>query len=177
MLNPRFLTVLAMIAAAAATRLIPHPPNMTALGATALFGAAYLNRRWMAFVIPLSAMAASDLILTSPEPMTYVLFALTAALGLLLRGRVTVTRVTLVAIAASAMFYLVSNFWVWLGSTTYPQNATGLIACLIAGLPFAQNMLVGNLFYCGLLFGGMEAAQRIWPAIAPRVLTPVPVRQ
>jgi len=43
MLNPRITTLVGIIAAAAATRLIPHPPNFTPIAAMALFGGAYFR--------------------------------------------------------------------------------------------------------------------------------------
>jgi uncharacterized protein DUF6580 len=175
-LNPRLLAILGMILAAAATRLIPHPPNMTAVGAVALFGGAYFERRWMAFVVPLAAMVASDLVITNPDPVTYLCFALTTAMGLLLRDRVTVGRVTTAAIAASVLFFLVSNFSVWLGSKAYTQDAAGLLECYVLAVPFALNMLVGNLLYCGVLFGGMRACQHVWPDVRKRELAPARVR-
>ena len=52
-LNTRLLTVSGLIVFAGLTRLLPHPPNFTALGAMGLFGAAYLDRRVMAFAVPL----------------------------------------------------------------------------------------------------------------------------
>jgi hypothetical protein len=173
--NPRFWTLVAMILAAAATRLIPHPPNLTAVGAVALFGGAYFSRRWLAVLVPVAAMLLSDLALRSIEPMTYVCFLLTVALGMLLRERVSVGSVTIGAVAASVMFFLLSNGWVWLGGSMYSKDAAGLVECYVAGLPFAQNMLVGNLFYCGILFGGMEACQRTWPVLRQHKLAPVPV--
>jgi hypothetical protein len=166
-----------MILAAAATRLIPHPPNFTAIGALALFGGAYFGRRWLAFAVPIGAMLLSDAILTSPAPVSYGCFALTVALGLLLRERVTFARVAVAAITASVLFFLLSNFSVWWGSRMYSQDFAGLLACYLAALPFAQNMLLGNLFYGGLLFGGMEALQYAWPALRQpgRELVTVPV--
>jgi hypothetical protein len=166
--------LLALVLLAAATRLLPHPPNFTAVGAVALFGGAYFARRWLALVVPLAAMAASDLVLTSPEPTSYLCFAMTVLLGLLLKERVTVGRTTAAAIAASVLFFAVSNFSVWWGSKSYPQNAAGLLECYAAAMPFAVNMLVGNLFYCGVLFGTMEVVQRRWPSLAAEPLA-VPV--
>ncbi len=166
MFRPRLVVLLAMILAAAATRLLPHPPNFTAIGALALFGGAYFTRRWVALLVPLAAMLLADLVLTSPDATSYACFALTVLLGMLLKGRVTFGRTTTAAVAASGLFFAISNFSVWWGSKTYPQNAVGLAECFAAAIPFAQNMLLGNLFYCGVLFGGLEAAQRFWPAMA-----------
>lgn len=57
----RFLTVLVLLAAAG--RLVPHPPNFAPVAAVALFGGATLGRRWSAFLVPLSALLLSDLLL------------------------------------------------------------------------------------------------------------------
>ncbi len=174
MLNARIWTIVAMILAAAATRLIPHPPNMTAVFAIALFGGAYLERRWLALLVPLAAMLLSDLALSLTvysaygfvwSPATYVCLVLTVGLGTLIRARVSVGRVTLAAVFAGAMFFLVSNFSVWLGSTRYPQNLSGLLLCYLAGLPFALNTVAGNLLYCGVLFGGLKLFQHSWPSL------------
>jgi hypothetical protein len=158
---------------------------MTAIGALALFGGAYLSRRWLALLVPLAAMLASDIVLSltlysgnglSWEPVTYLCFAATVVLGMLLRDRINIGSVAGAAGLAGVMFFLVSNFAVWLGGTMYPHNAGGLALCYLAGLPFALNMLVGNLFYCGLLFGGMEALQRYCPVLRERNWATVTVR-
>ena len=46
----RFLAL--MIGLAALTRLLPHPLNFTPIGAMALFGAAFFDRKWMGLVVP-----------------------------------------------------------------------------------------------------------------------------
>ena len=59
----RLIALLSAIAAAAALRLVPHPPNFSPIDAMALFSGAYLARRWMSFVTPLAALLLSDLVL------------------------------------------------------------------------------------------------------------------
>jgi len=63
MVNARFATLVAMILAAAATRLFPHPPNFTPIGAMALFGGAHFASPLVALAVPLCAMLLSDLLL------------------------------------------------------------------------------------------------------------------
>src|SRR5689334_15212272 len=63
--NLRAATLVAMIVAAAATRIIPHPWNFTAVGAMCLFGGAYFRRRWQAFFVPLAALVLSDIVLAA----------------------------------------------------------------------------------------------------------------
>jgi len=45
-----------MVLAATATRLFPHPPNMTSIAAVALFAGAYFQDRRLAFAVPLTAL-------------------------------------------------------------------------------------------------------------------------
>ena len=172
MLKPNLWTILALIIGAAATRLAPHWWNLTAVGAVCLFGGAYFQRKWLAFVVPLAALAISDVVLQTfvypdhgPNYFKYVCFALTVPLGFLLRGRIKLLPVTSAALAATALFFLLSNFHVWLGGEgkLYPMTPAGLLTCYIAAIPFSLNMLYGNLLFTGLLFGGMEvlAKQRL----------------
>jgi len=181
MFSPRALTLVAMILAAAATRIIPHPWNFTAVGAMCLFGGAYFQRRWMAFLVPMAALLLSDVVLAATVygfrgfnviSMSYLLFALTTLLGMMLRGRVNVATVPAAAIIASGGFFLISNFHVWLTGHGYPHTSAGLWACYVAAIPFAQNMLLGNLFYSAVMFGGWELLQRGLPVLRPRVTAP-----
>jgi hypothetical protein len=48
------------------------------------------------------------------------------------------------------------------------------MACYLAAIPFAQNMLLGNLLFSAILFGGYELLASQWPALRHPV--PVPVR-
>jgi len=168
------MTLVVMILAAALTRVMPHPWNFTAIGAMCLFGGATFHRRWAALAVPMIALLISDVAiaffqyggdLSTMTTFKYWLFAATVGMGMLIRGRTTVLNVGGMAIAAAVMFFLVSNFDVWLGSKTYPQTAAGLLTCYIAAIPFAQNMLYANLFYSAVLFGGLHLMQRQWPAL------------
>ena len=58
----RWGLVMGLILMGTVARLVPHLPNVTPLTAIALFGGAYLPRRW-AIALPLATVAASDLVL------------------------------------------------------------------------------------------------------------------
>ena len=64
-LNLRLGILAAIVVGAAMSRLLPHPPNATAVGAMALFGGAYFMQRWQALLLPLVAMWLSDLVLNN----------------------------------------------------------------------------------------------------------------
>jgi hypothetical protein len=165
--HARLLAILSAIVAAAALRLLPHPPNFTPIAAMALFGGAYLGRRGLAFIAPLAALFLSDAIIGFHSYMwaTYLSMALIVLLGWAVRARITFVRVGAAAVASSVLFFLLTNFSVWLGSSVYPQTFAGLAACYVAAIPFFQNTLAGDLFYSGLLFGGFALLERLVPAL------------
>jgi len=165
--HTRILVLLAAILAAAALRLVPHPPNFTPIAAIALFSGAYLGKRALAFAAPFGALLLSDLVLGFyPElAFVYLSVAATVLIGWLLARRKTALRVGLSALAASVLFYLVTNFGVWFLMDYYPPTAAGLLACYVAAIPFFQNSLAGDLFFTALLFGGFALLERAVPAL------------
>jgi hypothetical protein len=157
MLKPRLVALILVVLAAALTRLIPHPPNMTAIAAIALFGGAYFSDKWLAFLVPLTALFVSDLALGGfyrGMEVVYLSFALIVCIGLWLQKRRTVLPVAGAALASSVLFFVLTNFGVWASSGFYPATLDGLIACYTAALPFFTNTVMGDLFYTALLFGG-----------------------
>jgi hypothetical protein len=148
---------LALIALAVVGRAIPHPPNFTPMLAVALLGGATLRGR-LAYAVPIGAMLLSDLLLGHAfSRMTLVIYACMAAgtaLGVLLQAGRGWGRTGLAAMSGSVLFYLVTNFTVWVGSQTlYAHTATGLLHCYVAALPFFRNALAGDLFWTAFLFG------------------------
>jgi len=163
----RLIALLAAIAAAAALRLVPHPPNFSPIDAMALFSGTYLARRWVAFAAPLAALLLSDLILGFYPGMLfqYAAVVLIALLGMAALSRVTLARLVVAALASSVLFFLVSNFGVWLAGGMYPKTLAGLGACFVAAVPFFQNTVAGDLFYTALLFGGFALAEHFLPRL------------
>ena len=167
-MNARILTLLTAILAAAALRLVPHPPNFTPIGAMALFSGAYLGRRGaVALVAPLGALFLSDLVLGFYRGMPTVYFsvALIVIIGWMALRRVSPVRVGGAAIASSVLFFVLTNFGMWLSSGFYPRTLAGLEACYIAAIPFFQNTVAGDLFYAAVLFGGFALLERTVPAL------------
>ena len=163
----RLLALLSAIAAAAVLRLAPHPPNFTPIGAMALFSGAYLGRKWLAFVAPLGALLLSDLVLGFYHGQATVYFsvALIVMIGMMLLSRASPLRVGFAAIVSSVLFFVITNFGMWMFSGFYPRTTAGLEACFVAAIPFFQNTLTGDLFYAALLFGGFRIAELLLPRL------------
>jgi hypothetical protein len=157
MLRPRHEVLIAMILAAAMSRLVPHPYNFAPIGALALFGGAQFADRRLALLAPLAALLLSDLMLGLYSGMGWIYgsFMLIVGIGRLLRRTPrSVWHVAGASVSASLLFFAITNFAVWPGSTKYPQTLAGLMDSYVAGLPFFWNTLLGDGFYCLVLFGG-----------------------
>ncbi|MFL6722299.1 MAG: DUF6580 family putative transport protein [Sphingomonas sp.] len=165
--HSRLVALFSGILAAAALRLVPHPPNFTPIGAMALFSGANLGRRPVAFVAPLAALLVSDAVIGFYTGMwvTYLAVALIVVIAWAVLTRVSVPRLAGAALASSVLFFLLSNFGVWALSGMYPHTSAGLVTCYIAAIPFFQNTLAGDLFYTALLFGGFALAERLVPRL------------
>jgi hypothetical protein len=165
----RTLLALALIALAAALRIAPHPWNFTPVGAMALFSGAVLKDRRLAFAFPLLALFAGDLFVgfykLSVMLIVYAGFLVNVAIGLWLRDRRTVARISLATLLGAIQFFLVSNFAVWQFMNTYPHNLRGLLGCYVAAIPLFWNTLGGDAAYAALLFGGYALAERFLPAL------------
>ncbi|MFN0213396.1 MAG: DUF6580 family putative transport protein [Saprospiraceae bacterium] len=169
----KYRIAFSLIALAALTRLLPHPPNFTPIGAIALFGAAYFNRQWLMLAVPFAALFLTDLFInnviyrelygTSFTLITswwiYAAFALAMLAGIgWFNNKVTAFRVLGASLSASAIFFLVTNFSVWAESLLYPKTAAGLVACFTAGIPFLGNTILGDLCFSAAMFGVYEWA-------------------
>jgi len=170
MSKPRFVAITCLILVAAASRVVPHPPNFTPITAIALFGGAYFSKKWLAFFIPFSSLFLSNLVLGYGvgSYVVYASFALVVSIGLLLRRRKSALAIGAAALASSVLFFLITNFAVWLFDNMYPKTVTGLIMCYTAAIPFFKNAVLGNAFYTIVLFGGFALAQRYWPVLQNR---------
>lgn len=174
------LLILSLVFLAAFTRLIPHWPNFTAVGAMALFGAAFFKKKYWALFVPLFAMWFSDLFLNnlvyttetfvwfaSYQLYTLVPMALIVLLGIFLfKNNVSAAKVLGGSFAATVIFFLVSNFGTWISPySVFPDTFAGLVSTYVAGLPFALNSLAGNLFFATALFGSYALATKKFPSL------------
>jgi hypothetical protein len=157
-----------MILAASFTRLIPHPPNFTAIGAIALFGGAYFSDKKFAFIVPMAAMLLSDMIIGFHNGMlsVYLSFAIIVGIGILLSRNIKFKNVVAASLLSSVIFFVLTNFQMWVQSPLYAKNLSGLIACYVAAIPFFHHTVLGDLIFVGILFGLFAVIQSKFPALA-----------
>jgi hypothetical protein len=170
-LHPRVTAIASILILVALARLLPHPPNFTPVMALALFGGAVFADRRLALLLPLGAMLLSDLFLGFHLQMisVYAAFVLAVVLGTMLRERRRPLPIVGATLSASVLFFIVTNFSVWLLDGLYPLTFEGLMASYTAAIPFFRNAVLGDLFYAAVLFGGLALAERqlTWMREAP----------
>lgn len=179
-INIRFAVLTAIILLAAFSRIIPHMPNFSPLGAIGLFGAAHFQKKWLAFLIPIAATWLSDLFINNVIYAQYYptftwfsegfywmygSYLLITFAGLFIFKKITVQRILAGALTATAIFFLITNFACFPANPAYPQNFSGFITCYAAGIPFLKGTLLGDLFYSGILFGVFALAQIKFPVL------------
>jgi len=141
-------------------RFVPHAANFTPVAAIALFGGAYLNKRY-ALIVPLALMIVSDIFIGMHNVVafTWGAFVLTAIIGMRIKDRKNAGSVFAVSLISSFLFYVVTNFGVW-AMGWYPRTLSGLINCYWMGLPFLRNFTLATVIYSAVFFGLYEFAAR-----------------
>jgi hypothetical protein len=146
-------------------RLLWHVPGISPVAASALFAGMMLHRRSLALVVPLAAMLIGDAIMGFYhwQVMAVVYAALTvpAVAGMLARRLPALRVVAPTVLACSLIFFVTTNFAVWMWSGIYSADMAGLIQCYMAGLPFLKYTIAGDLFWAAVLFGGAWLVQRL----------------
>jgi len=150
-------------------RFLPHPANVVPIAAMALFGGAYLNKKYAVF-LPMAVMLISDLFLGFHKTMPFVYgsFLIASIIGISLKNRVKIKPVLGASLLSSIIFYVVTNFGVWLTSGMYELTGLGLIKCYVLAIPFFRNTLAGDLFYTVMMFGGYEIVLRFYRKVVVR---------
>lgn len=167
----RWILVVCLIVAGVWSRLVPHPPNFTAIGAASLFAGATMPWRSWSLLVPLAAMVASDAILGFHPlvPVVYLCVALTVVLSWRLRPTSAPWKLAAGGALSSILFFLITNFAVWAEGRIYPMTGEGLLLCYLAGLPFFGNMLAGDVLFSLALVAALRLGERHLPSVRSTV--------
>jgi hypothetical protein len=149
--------------------------NFTPVGAIAMFAGTYFKNKFKAYLVPLSVLLLSDLLLTytftgqwnlfyEGFTMVYLSFAFMVFIGSLIR-KVSIHTVLLGSLASVLVHWLLTDIQPWLYGTMYSKDLTGYIHALIAAIPFEKNLLIGNLVFGAILYGVFELAKYKFPAL------------
>ena len=167
-----------LILLAAATRLVPHLNNASAITAVAIFSGANLPKK-QAFAVPLLARLVTDIVLGFFAWQLMVAVYAAHIVGVLLGMWIANTpsaslhsasppilggyygkrwlKIVGSSLFASILFFLITNFAFLYSS--YPHTWPGIIAAYANGLPFFRGTLFGDVGYTIGLFLLKDAAE------------------
>src|ERR1700744_510734 len=143
--------------------------NFTPVGAVALFGGTYFTDKWKAYLVPLGALFISDLVLNylyssriaidyTATFWVYLSFAIIVFIGTHIK-KVNFLSVGAASVLSVVIFWLLTDFpWLY-GGALYPHTLLGYEQSLVAAIPFQKNMLLGDVVFGLILFGGFELAK------------------
>ncbi|WP_078124666.1 DUF6580 family putative transport protein [Leptospira alexanderi] len=169
MIRSKSLIVLSLILIAIASRYFPHPANFTPILAVSLFAGAHFVSKKLSLLLPVCALFMSDLLIGLHDQMlpVYGMVLLLVVAGWQLRTSSSAVRIAFWSLGGSAVFFIVTNFYVWLAGY-YSYDLNGLVQCYIMAIPFFQNSLLGDMFYTTVLFGGFALIEKVgWMKLAP----------
>jgi len=140
--------------------------------AIALFAGFIIKQKDMSFLLPLLALFISDAVIQflytqelfpyagfyGGQWKNYLVLLISTLIGWGLKGR-SYSSLLAGSIASPTVFFLVSNFMVWLASTEtiYPKSFGGLMTCYEAGLPFYRNSLIATLVFLPVILVSYNA--------------------
>ncbi len=170
-LNKQMLiTLIALVVVASLYRIMPNRPlGFAPQIAMALFAGSVIRSRSYAFLLPLLSMFIGDLVFEglfaaglapyggfySGQLTNYLLFAGLTVVGFFIRSN-KAWQIGLGAFAGPTIYFLVSNFLVWLGGGGYhhPKTMQGLLMTYTDGIPFYNGSLYATVVFSAVLFGG-----------------------
>ncbi|NBR06975.1 MAG: hypothetical protein EBT92_14595 [Planctomycetes bacterium] len=147
-------------------RLVPHPPNCTPIGAMTLFSGNKIQGL-ASYMIPIGVLFITDLLLYFPleqislkafswmTPVIYGCFLINVAIGKIITPGKVILKVSLYSVLCSTIFFIITNFAVWLGGEgiAYPLSLQGLLLCYNMALPFYHYSMLTDLFFTLSIFG------------------------
>ncbi|MCS7204804.1 MAG: hypothetical protein NZ853_03825 [Leptospiraceae bacterium] len=156
----KIFVVLLFVGIGVLSRLVDHIPNFTPIVGIGLFLSYIYGKNFsLAFVI--LTMLISDAFIGLGHFLVHatVYFSLMVPsfLGVILRKfpnyKWKYFILVNLSLISSVIFYLTTNFAVWLWGGLYEPTLDGLMMSYIMAIPFFKNTLAGDLFSSLLVFG------------------------
>ena len=147
-LRTNFLLFLSMFVFILVFRYIPHPPNFTPVLALTLYTSIYFGLRSSPFVI--LAFAFSDYFLGFHQLLIFTWGSLAIISVIGMYGKSFLSRLALLFLS-SIIFFMCSNFGVWVFSEFYTKDLEGLLQCYVLAIPFFTNTIISTIFF-GIVF-------------------------
>lgn len=152
--NKLLVAIIAMVTLGVFWRLMPHVPNFAPIGAIALTAGTLLSKKQSALLLfAIMLITDSAIGFYAGFEWTWLALAFVIPLGSAIKRLPFAAKTSLGAISASLVFFVISNFGVWLTSGMYQLSFSGLVKTYVMALPFFGNTLISDFVFSSALFG------------------------
>ncbi|MEK9657390.1 MAG: DUF6580 family putative transport protein [bacterium] len=161
--SPHPLMLAGLLILASLCRFLPHPPNFSPVIAIALLSVATFKQRYLQLGFPLTIMLITDTVLGLHRLMPVVYLSLIGAAlsGIILKQHVSFSRMLASSLLASITFFALSNFGVWIYSTSYAKSLAGLINCYTLALPFFHHTVLATVGTVMSIYGVLYLSSKV----------------
>ena len=140
------------------SRMISDIPNFTATIALIMFTSYLIRDKFLSVLVILVSQIISDLYIVIYSSMFFVYgaYVFIALLSPIIMNKLSFKSVLISSLVTPTIFYIVSNFGVWITGSTYPLSLDGLIMCYVAGIPFFDETLLSTVVFSVTIYAMMK---------------------
>ncbi len=140
---------ISLILILALARLIPHPPNFTPIIAVAILSGYFFKNIYISFLTLIISMLIADIFLGFHNNIFFVYISLLIISYTFFKigEKINYKNLIFYSFFGSLVFFIISNFGVWLLGEMYEKNLTGIIECYILAIPFFGNTFLSTLIF------------------------------
>ena len=133
----------------ALARLIPHPPNFTPIIAVAIMSSFFFKNIYLSIFVLLISMLLGDIFIGFYYNMIFVYLSLIFIVLIFFQvnKKISFKSLFIFGFVGSFIFYLFSNFGVWMLGNLYSKDLKGLVECYVLAIPFFKNTFFSTLIF------------------------------
>ena len=145
------------------SRLIPHPPNFTPIIAVAIMSGYLFKNLYLSISVLFFSMIVGDMFIGFYSNMFFVYFPLfiITYFCFFKNNKINAKNLFIYGVSSSLIFFIISNFGVWLSGGMYEKNIAGLINCYIMAVPFLKNTIISTVLFSYLSFISVSAFNKV----------------
>ena len=130
-------------------RLIPHPPNFTPIVTVAILSGYFFSNIYLSFLTLLISMFIADAFIGFHEHMfsVYISLLLISFIFYKISEKINFKNLFMYGFIGSLIFFIISNFGVWIIGGLYDRSLSGLVECYILAIPFFGNTFLSTVIF------------------------------
>ncbi len=147
-IRPFFVILLCMLILIF-SRTLSYIPNFTPTLSLIIFLSFLIRDKYLAVFIVITSLLVTDFILGFYSSMIFVYSAyiIVCLISYVFLNHRNLKNVIKLSISSELLFYLITNFGVWMMTNTYTSDIHGLYQSYIAAIPFLKLSLGSTLIY------------------------------